>query len=80
RLRGVATTVFLRATAEDHWNRVVAQGDARPMANREGAMQELEAILRARRALYELADHTVDTSALGLERSVDAVIRVAAAG
>jgi XRE family aerobic/anaerobic benzoate catabolism transcriptional regulator len=69
-------TVFLRASAEDHWNRVVAQGDARPMANRSDAMQELRAMLRARRALYERADHVVDTSALGLERSVDAVVRI----
>lgn len=77
RLRAVATTVFLRATAQDHWDRVVAQGDVRPMANRAGAMQELEAILRARRALYEQAERTVDTSALGLERSVAAVVRTA---
>jgi XRE family aerobic/anaerobic benzoate catabolism transcriptional regulator len=76
RLRRGSVTVFLRASAEDHWNRVVAQGDARPMANRSDAMQELRAMLRARRALYERADHVVDTSALGLERSVDAVVRI----
>lgn len=76
-LRQHATTVFLRASAEDHWNRVLGQGDARPMADREDAMAELRAILRARRALYEQADHVVDTSALGLEKSVDAVVRIA---
>lgn len=76
-LRQHATTVFLRASAEDHWNRVIGQGDARPMADREDAMSELRAILRARRALYEQADHIVDTSALGLEKSVDAVVRIA---
>ena len=31
-LRTRCTTVWLRAPAEDHWNRVVAQGDQRPMA------------------------------------------------
>ncbi len=76
-LRARTTTVFLRATAEDHWNRVVAQGDVRPMADREDAMAELRAILRARRALYERAEHVLDTSVLGLERSVDAVVRIA---
>lgn len=76
RLRGFATTVFLDASAEDHWNRVVAQGDVRPMANRKSAMAELRAILRARRALYEQAEHVVDTSALGLDQSVDAVAAV----
>jgi XRE family aerobic/anaerobic benzoate catabolism transcriptional regulator len=79
RLQSSTVTVFLRATAEDHWNRVVAQGDVRPMANRKGAMQELKALLRARRALYERAHHMVDTSALGLDRSVDAVLRIARA-
>lgn len=73
RLRASCTTVFLQATADDHWNRVLAQGDVRPMANREGAMDELKAILRARRALYERAQHTIDTSALGLDGSVAAV-------
>ncbi len=77
RLRGAAVTVFLKASADDHWNRVVAQGDVRPMANRTSAMQELQALLRARRALYERAHHTVNTTSLGLERSVDAVVRIA---
>lgn len=76
-LRRSALTIWLRATPEDHWNRVVAQGDARPMANRADAMRELRSLLRARRALYELADHAVDTSALGLERAVDRVVRLA---
>jgi XRE family aerobic/anaerobic benzoate catabolism transcriptional regulator len=76
-LRKHATTIWLRASPDDHWDRVVAQGDARPMANREGAMDELRSILRARRALYERADHVVDTSALGLERSIAAVVKLA---
>jgi XRE family aerobic/anaerobic benzoate catabolism transcriptional regulator len=76
-LKRSAVTVFLKADAEDHWNRVVAQGDARPMANRENAMAELRSMLRARRALYEQAGHIVDTSTLGIARSVDAVVRIA---
>jgi XRE family aerobic/anaerobic benzoate catabolism transcriptional regulator len=62
-----ATTIWLRASAEDHYARVVAQGDTRPMANRKNAMRELRGLLRARRALYERADHAVDTTRLGLE-------------
>jgi len=77
RLRDGSTTVWLKATTEDHWNRVVAQGDVRPMADRSDAMAELGAILRARRALYERAEHIVDTSSLGLERAVDAIVRIA---
>ena len=76
-LRRSAVTVWLKATAQDHWARVVAQGDARPMADRSSAMNELRALLRARRALYERADHVVDTSALGLPRAVDRVVKIA---
>jgi XRE family aerobic/anaerobic benzoate catabolism transcriptional regulator len=76
-LKKWAKTVWLKAKPEDHLGRVEAQGDFRPMANRRDAMNELKALLRARRALYERADHTVDTSALGLERSVDRVVRIA---
>jgi len=76
-LRRAALTIWLKAKPQDHWSRVVSQGDARPMANRSGAMNELRALLRARRALYERADHVVDTSALGLERAVDRVVKLA---
>ncbi|KYF92482.1 transcriptional regulator [Sorangium cellulosum] len=77
RLRRCAVTVWLRAKPEDHWRRVVEQGDARPMANRADAMKELRALFLARRALYEQADFVVDTSALGLARSVDRVVKIA---
>jgi len=76
-LRNAAVTVWLKARPGDHWDRVIAQGDARPMAKRPEAMSELRALLRARRALYEQADHVVDTSALGFERSVDRVVKIA---
>lgn len=77
RLLGATTVVWLRASAEDHFARVLAQGDERPMAERANAMRELRSILRARRALYERAHHVVDTSKLGLPRSIDRVVRVA---
>lgn len=76
RLLGATTVVWLRASAEDHFARVLAQGDERPMAERANAMRELRAILRARRALYERAHHVVDTSKLGLPRSIDRVVRI----
>lgn len=78
-LRRAAVTIWLKAKPQDHWSRVVAQGDARPMADRSGAMNELRALLRARRALYERADHVVDTSALGQTRAVDRVVKIARA-
>jgi len=61
-LKSRAHTVWLRATPEDHWNRVVAQGDQRPMAENPHAFEELRALLAARQKLYARADRTIDTS------------------
>lgn len=65
-----ARVVWLRARPEDHWNRVIGQGDRRPMRDNPDAMDELRAILDAREQLYSRAELIVDTS----ERSPDAVV------
>ncbi len=70
-LRKRSTTVWLKARAKDHWERVVAQGDGRPMRGRKNAMSELEALLGARAPLYARAAHVVDTSAASLEEAVE---------
>jgi XRE family aerobic/anaerobic benzoate catabolism transcriptional regulator len=79
-LRRRAVTVWLRAHPEDHWNRVVQQGDRRPMADNPEAMGELRRLLAAREPLYATADHTVDTSRLNADGVARAVERVAARG
>ena len=61
-LRSRCLTVWLRATPEDHMNRVVSQGDLRPIQGRDHAMTELRTILAQRERLYSLADVTIDTS------------------
>jgi XRE family aerobic/anaerobic benzoate catabolism transcriptional regulator len=61
-LRSRARTVFLHAQPEDHWNRVVAQGDQRPMAENPHAFEELRGLLAARAKLYARADRTIETS------------------
>jgi XRE family aerobic/anaerobic benzoate catabolism transcriptional regulator len=73
RLRGRALTVWLRAHPEDHWNRVVQQGDRRPMADNPEAMGELRRLLAGREPLYSQAAHVVDTSRLGVDGAVDAI-------
>jgi XRE family aerobic/anaerobic benzoate catabolism transcriptional regulator len=70
-LKTAATTIWLRASPEDHWNRVVRQGDRRPMANHPQAMADLRALLAAREPLYATADHTVDTSGRDVGDIVD---------
>lgn len=57
-----AIVVWLRARPEDHWSRVAAQGDHRPMADNPAAMDELRAILAARERIYAQARLIVDTA------------------
>jgi XRE family aerobic/anaerobic benzoate catabolism transcriptional regulator len=74
-LRRRAVTVWLRATPEDHWNRVVRQGDRRPTSDHPEAMAELHRLLASRESLYAQADHAVDTSRLGIEGTVRAIVK-----
>jgi len=62
-------TVWLQASPEEHMQRVVAQGDLRPMAGHSGnreAMEDLRRILAGRAAFYGKADLAFDTTGLGL--------------
>lgn len=73
-LRRRAVTVWLKATPRDHWDRVVAQGDVRPMKNRENAMSELKTLLRGRQPLYAKAAHVVDTSKVSADEATRRVV------
>ena len=55
-------TVWLKASPKDHMERVVAQGDTRPMAGNREAMEDLKSILESRAAFYSKADTSFDTS------------------
>lgn len=61
-LLAFCNTVWLKAEAEDHMRRVVAQGDMRPMAASQEAMNDLKSILAGRTAFYSKADLHIDTS------------------
>ncbi len=69
------TTVWLQADPADHMGRVAAQGDMRPMAASNEAMEDLKRILEGRAAFYSKADLAFDTSAQGLEDSVERLRR-----
>jgi XRE family aerobic/anaerobic benzoate catabolism transcriptional regulator len=77
-LRRSAITVWLRARPEDHWNRVVRQGDKRPMAHHPQAMADLRTLLATREPLYALAEHTVDTTGLSIDQAVMTIQPLAA--
>jgi len=58
------TTVWLQADPEDHMQRVLDQGDMRPMAgNQKQAMEDLKHILTSRSDFYSKANFVIDTSA-----------------
>ena len=70
------TTVWLKANPEDHMQRVLAQGDLRPMAASKEAMDDLKGILAGRAAFYSKAQFRVDTSTQALEPSFQALRQI----
>src|SRR5437016_6780133 len=63
-------TVWLKASPENHWKRVLGQGDTRPMANRTSAMAELRSILSLRSPLYAEAEQIIDTNSVRVTEAV----------
>jgi XRE family aerobic/anaerobic benzoate catabolism transcriptional regulator len=76
-LRGRALTLWLRARPEDHWDRVIKQGDERPMAKNPHAFAELRALLRAREPLYRAADHVIETTGTSVDDVVERALAAA---
>ena len=62
-------TVWVKAQPEEHMARVIAQGDMRPMAGNDEAMEDLRRILEAREPLYSRADEIIDTSGESVDAS-----------
>jgi len=70
RLLATCFTVWLRATPKEHMDRVIAQGDMRPMAGNREALNDLRRILEGRAALYQRADVEVSTSGRSVEEAL----------
>ena len=73
RLLTACWTVWLKAAPAEHMQRVVAQGDMRPMAGNRESMADLQRILTGREPLYRRADVEVDTSGKTPEESLAAL-------
>ncbi len=71
------TTIWLRASPEEHMARVAAQGDTRPMAASREAMADLRRILSGRAAFYAKADAVLDTSGKSEDESLRALTALA---
>ena len=63
-------TIWLRATAQEHMERVRDQGDDRPMAGNPAAMEQLRSILTSREAHYAKALASLDTSGQNVKNSL----------
>ena len=75
RLLTMCYTVWLRAIPEDHMQRVIAQGDMRPMAENRESMLDLQRILAVREPLYQQADLTINTSKQSLQQAAAAIMK-----
>jgi XRE family aerobic/anaerobic benzoate catabolism transcriptional regulator len=63
-------TIWLQAAPQEHMDRVLAQGDLRPMAGNREAMEDLKAILASRTPFYAKADLAFDTAGEDLDQSL----------
>ena len=70
-LKELTYTIYLKATAEEHMSRVIAQGDQRPMRDHPKAMSELKRLLSLRAPLYQSADYMINTSIHTVDQLVD---------
>jgi XRE family aerobic/anaerobic benzoate catabolism transcriptional regulator len=77
-LRRHLSTVWLSTSPEEHMQRVVDQGDLRPMHGNTRAMDELRAILAERTPLYELAHLHLSTSHQSVAASLTQLISLLA--
>jgi XRE family aerobic/anaerobic benzoate catabolism transcriptional regulator len=80
RLRSACYTIWLKAKPEDHMQRVIAQGDRRPMAGSQWAMADLRKILAGREPLYEKADASLNTSGKTAKQAAGELAAVLKAG
>ncbi len=71
------STIWLEARAEDHLQRVAAQGDMRPMAASREALEDLKGILAGRAAFYSKAEFRLDTSAQPLAETFERLRQIA---
>ncbi len=66
--------VWIKATPEEHMQRVIDQGDLRPLASNDDAMADLRRILSAREPFYAQAHTVIDTAGSTLEESFSQLV------
>jgi XRE family aerobic/anaerobic benzoate catabolism transcriptional regulator len=76
RLLSSCFTVWVRAEPDEHMQRVIAQGDLRPMGDSTRAMADLISILRSREPLYAKADAAIVTTGKTPKQTLSEVLRL----
>ncbi len=74
RLLASCRTVWLHADPDDHFQRVLDQGDGRPMRDRPRARAELESLLAAREPLYRKCEIEASTSGRNIADTVAEIL------
>jgi XRE family aerobic/anaerobic benzoate catabolism transcriptional regulator len=69
-------TIWIKAAPQEHMQRVIDQGDLRPIAGNSSAMDELVAILKSREPLYAKADAAIETTGLSPEQVLPRLMKV----
>jgi shikimate kinase len=73
-LRPKARIIYLRVTPGVALTRMGASRDSRPLLAGPDPRAALDALLDRRAAVYETADHVLDTTALSLEEVADSLV------
>jgi XRE family transcriptional regulator, aerobic/anaerobic benzoate catabolism transcriptional regulator len=68
--------IWLKATAQEHMARVLAQGDTRPFKGRSAALDEIRKLLADRERLYGRATAVVDTSGKSARQALAELKRI----
>ncbi len=70
--------IWIEATPSEHMQRVIDQGDLRPMQANMDAMDDLKQILRERTPYYEKAHARINTTGRSTAQCLDNLIEIAA--
>jgi XRE family aerobic/anaerobic benzoate catabolism transcriptional regulator len=76
RLLASCTVIWLRATPQEHWDRVIGQGDSRPMRGLPDARARLEKLLTSREPAYSRAPTQLDTSGKTMAEASASLLRL----
>ncbi|MCP3675145.1 MAG: helix-turn-helix transcriptional regulator [Gammaproteobacteria bacterium] len=68
--------IWVKTSPQEHMDRVIAQGDFRPMADNKYAMNDLESILIERTPYYEQAHAILDTTSKTIDQSYDDLLQI----